>query len=72
MTKEEITNKLKEYCNYELKCVEKYGTNANAAVTRCYGAVMFTINMGDFDEELGRWWDDEMLPLFRKIEMKGE
>ena len=71
MTKEQIANKLKEYCKHELWAVDHFGYDPHAAVTRCYGAVMFVINMDDFDDELGKWWDDEMLPKFRELEAKG-
>lgn len=65
--------KLKEYCEYELENVEKRGYNPHEAVTRCYGALMFILNYAGnaFDDELGNWWDDEMLPRFREFEMKG-
>ena len=70
MTKEQIANKLKEYCEYELRNVEHFGYDPHTATTRCYGAVMFVINIDDFDEELGKWWDNEMLPRFRELEMR--
>lgn len=68
MTREEITNKLKEYCNYEIDCVKRHGYDPHNAVTRCYGAVMFVLNLDDFDDELGKWWDDEMHSKFRELE----
>lgn len=72
MTKEQIANKLKEYCEHELKMVKRFGYDPHAAVTRCYGATMFVINdIDDFDDELGKWWDNEMLPKFRELEIKG-
>ena len=69
MTREEITNKLKEYCNYEMDSVERHGYDPHNAVTRCYGATMFVLNFLDsFDDSLAKWWDDEMLPKFRELE----
>ena len=68
MSKEQIATKLKEFCKHELWAVKRFGYDPHAAVTRCYGAVMFVINMDGFDDELGTWWDDEMLPKFRELE----
>jgi len=68
MTKEQITIKLKEYCEHQLQEVDRFGYNPYAAVTQCYGAIMFVINMDNFDDELNKWWSDEMLPKFRKLE----
>ena len=70
MTKEQIADKLKEYCEHELKMVNRFGHDPHEAVTRCYGAMMFIINMDNFDDELEKWWDDEMLPKFRELERK--
>lgn len=67
MTKEQIAKRLKEYCEYELRNVEHLGYDPYSATTRCYGAVMFVINIDGFDEKLGKWWDDEMLPKFKKL-----
>lgn len=64
MTKEYLITKVKEYCEYELDYTRRHG-NVNLALTRCYGAVMFVGNLDGFDEELGKWWDDVMLPRFR-------
>lgn len=64
----DIKQKLKEYCEYEIKCVQNLGYNPHEATTRCYGATMFVLNMDNYDEELAKWWDDEMLPRFRELE----
>ena len=39
------------------------------SITRCYGVLMFAINnlFEDYNDELGKWWDDEMLPKFREL-----
>ena len=53
---------------------KKYGkSTVNLSKTRCYGVIMFAINelFDDYNEELAKWWDDEMLPKFRELE-KGE
>ena len=67
-----MIKKIKAYCEHELICVEKWGYNPHEAVTRCYGAVMFLLFSFEEDEleDLGKWWDDEMLPRFRKLEMR--
>ena len=64
-----MQEKIKEYCYHELEMCKRWGYDPQQALTRCYGAVMFVINMDGFDEELGKWWDDEMLPKFRELEM---
>lgn len=69
MTKEKIIEELKAYCEYEYNLTKMGGYDIQSSVTRCYGAVMFVINMNDsFDAETGKWWDDEMLPKFRELE----
>lgn len=65
-----MTEKLKAFCEHELWQVENRGYDAHGAVTRCYGAMMFVANDlldGEEGEKLGKWWDDEMLPRFRKL-----
>ena len=39
------------------------------SITRCYGVLMFAINnlFEDYNDELGKWGDDEMLPKFREL-----
>lgn len=66
MMREDIITKVKNYCDYELKGIDKFGYDANAALTRCYGAVMFIVHAFDAYDELGPWWNDEMHPKFRE------
>jgi len=52
---------------------KKYGKGTvNLSKTRCYGVIMFALNelFDDYNEELAKWWDDEMLPKFRELEMR--
>ena len=68
MTKGQLIVELKDYCEHEYNLAKNCGYGINEATTRCYGAVMFAINVNNsFDEETGHWWDDEMLPKFRKL-----
>ena len=59
----------REYINTKI-----YGDDLSTrhAIDRCYGAVMFCINncFPSFNEELARWWENEMLPKFRKLERR--
>ena len=66
MMKEEIIIKVQNYCDNELKGIDKFGLDPNSALTRCYGAVMFVISAFDAYDELGAWWNDEMHPKFRE------
>jgi hypothetical protein len=65
-----MLEKLKAYCEKEYKQCLQWGGDAEKATDRCYGAVMFCMNncFDDFNEELGKWWDDEMLPKFRELQ----
>lgn len=68
-----MIEKVKSYCNHEIENVEKRGYDPHGAVTRCYGAIMFVANeiLGGIEgEELGKWWDNEMLPKFRELERR--
>ena len=73
-----MVEKVKAWCEYELKNVTKYRTSpaftlfVSNATTRCYGIVMFVSNsLLGYDtpegKELATWWDDEMLPRFREV-----
>ena len=65
-----MAEKLKAFCEHELWLAENRGYDVHGAVTRCYGAMMFVANElldGEEGEKLGKWWDDEMLPRFRKL-----
>lgn len=67
-----IEAKLKKYCMKEYYNYYYHGGNLEKAIDRCYGAMMFAINncFDDFNEDLGKWWDDEMLPKFRELERR--
>lgn len=65
-----MEEKLKAYCEKEYKQCWQWGGDIEKATDRCYGAVMFCINncFPSFNEELGNWWDNEMLPKFRELQ----
>ena len=67
-----MENKVKEWIVREYENTKKYGDNISAihAIDRCYGIIMFAINslFEDYNDELGKWWDDQMLPKFRALE----
>lgn len=67
-----MENKVKEWIIREYENTKKYGDNISArhAIDRCYGIIMFAINslFEDYNDELGKWWDDQMLPKFRALE----
>lgn len=66
MTREELITKVKNYCNYELKGIDKFGYDPNFSLSRCYGAVMFIVAAFDAFDELGPWWNNEMHEKFRE------
>ena len=39
------------------------------SIERAYGVMMFAINnlFDDYNEELGEWWENEMLPKFKEL-----
>ena len=68
-----MENKVKEWIKKEydfVKDCNKY--SVEKATDRCYGVLMFAINslFDEYNEELGQWWDDEMLPKFRELERR--
>ena len=67
-----MKNKIKSFCMSECDLVYYHGGNLEKAIDRCYGAVMFCINncFNDYNEELAKWWDDEMLPRLRELERR--
>lgn len=67
-----MEEKLKAYCEKEYEQCWEWDENVEKAIDRCYGAVMFCITncFPSFNEELGDWWNDEMLPKFRKLQME--
>ena len=67
-----MERKLKNFCRQEYSNCKNWGGDVEKAIDRCYGAMMFVINncFDDFNEDLGKWWDDEMLPKFRELERR--
>ena len=65
-----MEEKIKNWIEREYRDVRFHGGNVSMAIDRCYGILMFAINelFEDYNEELGRWWDREMLPKFRAID----
>ena len=65
-----MEEKLKIYCEKEYKQCWQWDGNVGKAIDRCYGAMIFCINncFDDYNENLAKWWDDEMLPKFRELE----
>lgn len=49
----------------DFDCIERI----EQSVDRCYGVIMFAINnlFDEYNYNLGNWWEDEMLPKFRKM-----
>lgn len=66
-----MENKVKSYIEKEYEYTKKHGDNLSArhAIDRCYGIIMFALNelLDNYDYDLANWWDDEMLPKFRKL-----
>ena len=67
-----MEEKLKAYCEKEYAQCWQWGGDVEKATDRCYGAMMFCINncFPAFNYELGDWWDNEMLPKFRKLQIE--
>lgn len=65
-----MENKVKSHIETDYEFTKKYGDNCSArhAIDRCYGIVMFALKELNCDDTLGDWWDNEMLPKFRKLE----
>ena len=71
MNTKEILNKTKDYCIYEYENLLKHGGDPNVAATRCFGAVMFSMNtLLKYDSpeghNLAAWWDNDMHNKFRE------
>ena len=73
MNKEEIKARLMAWIEKEYEGYGKNWYDANASITRCYGAMMFVLNdlLPEYDKELADWWDDVMLPKFREAYRKA-
>ena len=67
-----MENKIKCYCMTEYYNLYYHGGSIEKAIDRCYGVIMFAINnlFDDYNEELGKWWDDKMLPRFHNLERR--
>ena len=64
-----MEDRVKAWIEKEYEYIKRYGDNCDAkyATERCLGAVMFALNELNCPNALGDWWDDEMLPKFRKL-----
>ena len=63
---------LKNFCKEQYSSCKNYGGDIEKAIDRCYGALLFCINncFPSYHSELGNWWDDEMLPKFRELQIE--
>ena len=66
-----IQEEVKSWCLNEWKrCIAWHG-DPQKVLTRCYGAVMFTLSVEPDEDEstesLSWWWSHEMHPMFRDI-----
>lgn len=74
MSSKRIIENLKKYVESEINMYntrgKTHGANIEKMVDRCYGAVMYSSYLlsSESYEVVGKWWDDEMLPLLRKME----
>lgn len=67
-----MKEKVVEWIEKEFEFTNRAGGNMRLCMSRCYGALMFTLSQTGDDESLGRWWDDVMHPLFEHtIEEQG-
>ena len=68
-----MEEKVKEWIEQEYNNTKNWGdeNSARHAIDRCYGVIMFAINscFDKYNEELGKWWSDEMLPKFQFLEI---
>lgn len=68
-----MENKVKAWIEKEYDFLKRNKTvPVQPAIHRCYGVMMFATNnlFEDYNENLGNWWDDEMLPKFRELERR--
>lgn len=77
-----MENKVKEWIEAEYSSVKHVLESASSisfyaknelihdSIERTYGVMMFAINnlFDDYNEKLGEWWKNEMLPKFRDLE----
>lgn len=76
-----MENKVKEWIEAEYNAVKRvlkstsstflYVRNEliNNSIERTYGVMMFAVNnlFDNYNEELGKWWYNEMLPKFEEL-----
>ena len=66
----------KKFISSDSPLAHKYGKEiVHDAFSRSFGILMFALNeLLDYDSEealtIRKWWDDEMLPRFRKLERR--
>jgi len=66
-----MKNKVKDWVEHEFAWTLQHGGNMRSCLDRCYGAVMFVLSCED-DEKLGKWWADEMHPIFMETILGGK
>ena len=80
-----MENKVKEWIEAEYNAVKRvlestplhfhYVRNEliNNSLERVYGVMMFAVNnlFDCYNEELGKWWYDEMLPKYEELKKKS-
>lgn len=72
-----MEKKLKDFCereyndlvNYYSASIISWDDAIKKAIDRCYGAMRFCTNncFPEYNNELGEWWDNEMLPKFLEL-----
>lgn len=62
-----MKEKVVEWIEKEFEFTNRAGGNMRLCMSRCYGALMFTLSQTDDDENLRCWWDDVMGPLFKHV-----
>jgi hypothetical protein len=83
MSLNETFENLKRYIEHEIRAYESYSARLNepsglALISlrdRCYGAMIFTSYLASsskedqhwWDENVGKWWDNEMRPHLYKL-----
>jgi hypothetical protein len=73
MSVKRIIENLKKYIEGEVKMYNTFGkthgAKVNQMIDRCYGAVMYSSYLLSSEdcEKVGKWWDDEMLPVLREL-----
>ena len=71
MSREEMVLQVKRYIEDIYRCTTiSYKTASDAMHNRtiAYGAMDFVVTLnGGYDEELARWWNDEMVDKFNEL-----